>query len=240
MSVRTYLASPVTSMQCQAAIDSRLPVLISFACSNPTVMESLGAFSRVLIDSGAYSALNSGVKVSLEAYVDFAASVEPYVDAIAGLDDISGDWRKSMSNYEKVGFPTIHDTDPEGLLDDLIPLARERGGWIGIGLLPPRQGKEAWLRKTMDAIPEDVHIHGWALREYLYLRRMNSVDSTNWWRDGLQLKGKLPWLTSPECLNLVCLRYEREHISLKMREQFRKEKSGDGIQEGIDFKRGTA
>ena len=32
------------------------------------------------------------------------------------------------------GFPTIHDTDPEELLPDLIDIARERGGWIGVGV----------------------------------------------------------------------------------------------------------
>jgi hypothetical protein len=59
-------------------------------------------------------------------------------------------------------------------------------------------------------VPEDFHIHGWALRAYSHVRRIDSMDSTNWWRDAMQLRRDLPWLTYGETLELVVKRYQRE------------------------------
>ena len=103
------------------------------------------------------------------------------------------------------------------LLDDLIVMATERKSWIGIGLLPPRQGKERIVRDAMERIPEHIHVHGWALRAYTNIARMDSVDSTNWWRDAMALRKQVPWLHYGECLDLIIKRYQREsrviHIS---------------------------
>lgn len=212
----TYLASP--NSQLQAAAVNGMPVLLSCAIYAPWMDKYQASFSRVLIDSGAYSELNSGKKVEDAQYRDFMQRWQDRADAIAGLDDIRGDWRRSLRNYETLGgFPTFHDTDPEGLLDDLIPIARERGGWIGIGLLPPRQSKRDWLRRTLARIPDDLHAHGWALRLYRDEPRINSVDSTNWWRDGMKLR-TLPdtaHLTYAECLDIVVKRYQRERRQLR-------------------------
>ena len=121
-----------------------MPVLLSYTTFKPWLNNGYHqSFSRILIDSGAYSELNSGVKVDGEAYKDWYQRWDGHADAIAGLDDIRGDWRKSLKNYELYGgFPTFHDTDPPELLDDLIAISREQGRkWLGIGLLPPREGK---------------------------------------------------------------------------------------------------
>lgn len=107
------------------------------------------------------------------------------------------------------GFPTIHDSDPPGLLDDLIPIAMERGNWLGIGLVPPRQGKERFVRSVCDQIPDDLHVHGWALRQYTHVARLNSVDSTNWFRDAWGYLNKMPFLTPAECVEIVVKRYQR-------------------------------
>lgn len=205
-----YLASPCTQQQAEHVCD--MPVLLSYACYSPWLDRYAPTFRRILIDSGAFSELNSGVKVDGHAYKDWCQRWAGHADAIAGLDDISGDWRRSLRNYEAFGgFPTMHDTDPPELLDDLTPLARERGGWLGVGLKPPRQGKEGWVRRTLDRVPDDVHVHGWAMRAYTHVRRMDSCDSTNWWRDGMKLR-TLPdtaHLTYGECLEIVVKRYVR-------------------------------
>ena len=206
-----YLASPNTQQQAEHA--AGMPVLFSFACYSPWLDGYQHTFQRLLIDSGAYSAFTTGKSIDLAAYAAWAERWVGHADAIAGLDDIAGNWRKSLANYESfpLGFPTIHDTDPPELLRDLVPLARERGGWIGIGLEPPRQGKERFVRWACDNIPEDLHIHGWALRAYSHVRRIDSMDSTNWWRDAMQLRRDLPWLTYGETLELVIKRYQREN-----------------------------
>jgi hypothetical protein len=170
------------------------------------------AFGRLLIDSGAYSAFNSGQKIDVAAYAEWSRRWDGHADAVAGLDDIAGDWRQSLRNYEAMdnGFPTIHDSDPPELLKDLIPIAQARGGWLGVGLEPPRQGKERFVRWVCDNVPEDLHIHGWALRAYAHIRRIDSMDSTNWWRDAFKVRRDLPWLTYGEALQIIVKRYQRE------------------------------
>jgi hypothetical protein len=162
--MRVYLASPNTQQQAEHA--QAMPVLMSFGVYSPWMDQYVPGYGKLLIDSGAYSEINSGKSIDLSAYCDWSERWADRADAVAGLDDISGDWRKSLANYERVGFPTFHDTDPEELLPDLIDIARERRNWLGIGLLPPRAGREDFLRRTLDRIPDDIHIHGWALRAY--------------------------------------------------------------------------
>jgi len=190
-------------------------VLLSFATWDKWLSSGyVQSFGRLLLDSGAFSELNSGVTIDVGEYVDWVAGFAGQIDAYAGLDDISGDWRRSLKNYEAGGFPTIHDTDPPDLLEDLVTMARERGGWIGIGLVPPRQGKEKFVRETLDRIPEDLHVHGWALRAYTCFRRLDSVDSTSWWRSAMELRSQnryaLSWLTYGECLDIQIKRVVRE------------------------------
>jgi hypothetical protein len=207
--MRVYLASPNTQQQAEHAAD--MPVLLSYAIWSPWVDRYQHTFARLLIDSGAYSQMNTGKVIDPAEYRDWAQRWDDHADAVAGLDDIAGDWRKSLKNYETGGgFPTMHDTDPPELLPDLIALARERGNWLGVGLMPPRHGKEAFVRWVCDNVPADIHVHGWALRAYTHVRRLNSVDSTNWYRDAMKYRRDLPWLTYGECLAIVVKRYQRE------------------------------
>lgn len=188
-----------------------MPVLLSFACWSPWLDRYQQTFRRILIDSGAYSELNSGQVIDGIKYRDWCQRWDGHADAVAGLDDIRGDWKRSLRNYEQFGgFPTFHDTDPPELLTDLIAIARERGNWLGIGLLPPRHGKGRWVRETCQRIPDDIHVHGWALRLYTNVRRLDSVDSTNWYRDAMKLNRDMRWLTYGECLGLIVKRYQRE------------------------------
>lgn len=212
-----YLASPCNQQQAEHAAD--MPVLLSFACWSNWQQRYQSTYRRILIDSGAYSELNSGKVIDLDAYMDWAGQWVGHADAIAGLDDIRGDWRRSLANYERfmLGFPTFHDSDPPELLDDLIPIARAQGGWIGLGLVPPREGKEDWIRDACDRIPDDLHVHGWALRRYTHVRRLDSVDSTNWFRDAMDLRTipQLSHLTYGECLDIVVKRYVRWNRTIK-------------------------
>lgn len=190
----------------------QMPVLVSFALYTRWQDDYVSSYSRLLIDSGAFSEFNSGVKVDGGEYRDWCGRWREtaHVDAIAGLDDIAGDWQKSLRNYELYGgFPTMHESDPPELLDDLVPIARERGGWLGMGLIPPRGGKWAFVRSVLDRVPDDLHLHVWAGGEYAGHPRVGSVDSTNWFRDAFKYKNLLPFLTPAECVELVVKRYQR-------------------------------
>lgn len=215
--VIVYLASPNTQQQAEHVSD--MPVLLSFgvvgigkAGKRPWIERYQQSFRRILVDSGAYSEMNTGKAIDGPAYRDWWPRWEPHADAVAGLDNINGDWRQSLQNYERFGgFPTMHDTDPPELLADLVAIARERGNWLGIGLKPPREGKERFIRQVCDDVPEDLHVHGWALRAYTHVRRLDSVDSTNWFQDAMKLC-TLPdtkHLSYGECLEIVVKRYKR-------------------------------
>jgi hypothetical protein len=206
--MRVYLASPRNQMQADCL--NEMPVLLSFSCWSEWITSYVQTFDHLLLDSGAFSEMtNPDFKVDLNAYAEWVERFPRRV-AFAGLDDISGNWRRSLKNYEVGGFPTFHDTDPDELLPDLIDISRERGNWLGIGLKPPRYKKERWLTETLDRIPDDIHVHGFALRLYTNLERLNSVDSTNWFRDSFLISREMPWITPAEATRLVVLRYKRE------------------------------
>lgn len=210
MKRKYYLGSPGNQMHADYCRDQ--PVLLSFANWRPWLDDYVQSFERILIDSGAFTEFNSGKAVDGAAYLDWCQrwSDTAHVEACAGLDDIKGDWRKSLKNYEKWGgFPTYHETDPPELLDELLLLAIERGNWLGVGLLPPRSGKWAWVRETMARIPDGIHVHIWAGGEYSGLPRCDSWDSTNWFLDSWAYKNQLPFLTVAECVEIVVKRYER-------------------------------
>lgn len=208
-----YLASPGNQLQLDKA--NGKPVLISYTTcylKNSFVMKWVSSFDRVLIDSGAYSIMNSGATVDPVAYAHWATTLH-FADAWAGLDDIEGDWRKSLVNYKHGGFPTIHDTDPPELLDELIDISRQQGrGWIGVGLKPPRQGKLEWVQTTLERMPDDLHVHGWACGHYTQLRRFDSIDSTHWWREAMKFRKWMPWMTYGECLDVAIKKIERMAI----------------------------
>ena len=207
--MKIYLASPQSQMHAHAV--NGMNVLLSFAFWTKWIDGYVKSFDHVLIDSGAYTVLNSGATIDILEYRDWSQRWDGTVDAIAGLDDISGDWKQSLENYRiGGGFPTFHDTDPPELLADLCHLAKERGNWLGIGIKPPRDNKRIWLKETLSQIPEGIHVHGWAMRQYADLARFDSMDSTNWWRDGFKYKTMLPHLTYAECLDIVVKRYQRD------------------------------
>jgi len=204
----------------QAAAVEGVPVLISFALFNPWHERYVPSFERVLLDSGAYSAHTTGVELDVSEFAEFAERWRDVADAVACLDSISGDWREGWRNMEAMpdglGFPTFHDSDPPELLEDLISAARERGGWIGVGLVPEtRHTRSRWLEETLDRIPLDLHVHGWACRRFWNThRRLDSVDSTNWTLDGRKVLDACPWLTPAEATEIVVKRYRRERRTL--------------------------
>ena len=213
-----YLGSPDNQVQANAVKD--MPVLLSFVLAgrHKFIDQFVPTFNRLLLDCGAYSAMTRKVTIDGHAYRDWYQRFDGLCDAYAGIDDISGDWRQSWKNYQEFGgFPTIHDTDPPEHLADLIALAADRGKWLGIGLQPPREGKEQFIRSVCEQVPDNYHIHGWALRAYTHINRLNSVDSTNWFRDAMDLR-VLPLcrhLTYPETLEIIVKRYQRAHRKLR-------------------------
>ena len=214
--LRIYLSSPCTQQQAEHC--EGMPVLLSFATWRPWMTRYQASYARILIDSGAFSELNTGKKIDLQEYGEWSQQWIGHADAIAGLDDISGDWRRSLDNYGQFpqGFPTIHDTDPPEMLKDLVQICQERNQWLGIGLKPPRTGKAKFVKSVLDNIPSEIHVHGWALREYSKYRRFDTMDSTNWFRDAFAICSNrlTKHLTYGEALEIIVKRYVRESRTL--------------------------
>jgi len=166
-----FLGQP--NSQIQADKLNGLPVCISYANYSPWLKHYLQTFYLLLVDSGAFSAFNSGKELDREAYER---------------------WSIRFMNT----------------LPEMVELAYKHGKWIGLGLLPPRTGKATWVKEAISRIPDNLHIHGWAMREYTNIPRLDSTDSTNWFRDAMKLNKDLYWLTYGECLELIIKRYQRE------------------------------
>ena len=81
-----YLAGPNTQQQAEHL--SGMPTLLSFAYYTKWMDQYQATFSRVLIDSGAFSELNSGQEIDMEEYREFSQRWIGHADAIAGLDEI--------------------------------------------------------------------------------------------------------------------------------------------------------
>lgn len=206
-----YLASPGSGLQADAA--RGMPWLMSFATWKPFLREWMPSAQRVLLDSGAFSEFNTGAVIDPEEYAEWAAGFS-WCDAWAALDDIRGDTERTLRNSDQYGgFPTFHETDALEALPEFIELARKRGSWLGLGCIPPRVRKGDWLRTVCERIPSDLHVHGWALVPYLHTEpRLDSADSTEWWRDAMALKARVPQLrhlTMGECLEIKVKQYQR-------------------------------
>lgn len=198
-----------------------MPVLMSFPLYGEWMDSYVPSYSRLLLDSGAYSELTGKAKVELDAYAEWAQRY-PFADAAAALDDIRGDWQRGMENWRRYPwmFPTLHDSDPWEALDVILSYKPK---WIGLGMVPPRTN-EKWLTEALERIPEGVHVHGWALRGYTHHARLDSVDSTNWIGDAWKVKNAFPFLTPAECTEIIVKRYQREG----RRPAGRETKSGQG------------
>lgn len=219
-----YLSSPRN--QTQAHMLQSMPVLVSFALWSPWMANYLPSFGQVMADSGAFSELNSGKRVDVGAYGEWLEHHRSGLDAAAGLDDISGDWKRSLANWDRLPhtFPTLHDSDPpeyiEAVLDRLQDDTRARlrptdRQWVGIGLVPPRKNR-GFVFDALSRIPQGVHVHCFALRglapQVLAQRGPDvSFDSTNWLLDAQDLLRKgLDWLTPAERIELIVKRYQRQ------------------------------
>ncbi len=184
-----------------------MSVLLAFPSYDKWLDSYIQSFDGLLLDSGAYSELTGKAKVDLDAYADWAGRYG-WADGVAALDDIRGDWQRGMENWRRYPwmFPTFHDSDPPEALETILSF---KPSWIGLGMVPPRTN-ERWLKETLERLPPEIHVHGWALRGYTQHQRLDSVDSTNWFRDSFKVRNAYPWLTPGECVEIIVKRYQRE------------------------------
>lgn len=145
------------------------------------------AYRDWVLDSGAFSAKNSGAEIDLDTYIaqakDLMAS-DPKLTEIFSLDVI-GDWRASEANTKKMwaagipAIPTYHYREP---FDVLRGLARDYDKIAIGGLVGLRQpAKRAFMMECFARVwPKKIHGFGINGRRILFELPFHSVDATNW------------------------------------------------------------
>jgi len=140
-----------------------------------------------VLDSGAYSAFNSGVEIQLQDYIDYCKRLKDEDQTLTEVFalDVIGDWRASVRNCEEMwrqgveAIPCFHQGEPEELLRDL---ARDYpkialGGVVGV----VEKKKLAWCQRCFDRIwPKRVHGFGMSGEKLVLALPFDSVDATNW------------------------------------------------------------
>lgn len=140
------------------------------------------------LDSGAYSAWNSGKPTNLDAYIGIARdllAIDPQLADVIALDVI-GDWRAGVRNVERMwaagvpAIPVYHISEPEDLL---VGLARDYPK-IAVGGTARLKGTPAKVRFAEQVFARvwPKPIHGLAVggRDVLLAVPWHSVDASNW------------------------------------------------------------
>lgn len=139
-----------------------------------------------VMDSGAFSAYNSGAVIDLQAYIDCCKQLmatDPTLIEIYALDMI-GDWRISLKNTEKMwrqGVPAIpcyHFGEP---WDVLKSLARDYPKIALGGVAVKKGGKNDWAGQCFARIwPKKIHGFAFGSEKAILLYPFHSTDATSW------------------------------------------------------------
>lgn len=169
---------------------------------SPRVQALIDRNFGLFLDSGAYSAFNSGVSINLEEYISFCKATHDTWEAVASLDVI-GDAGASWENFLRMRdagvscLPVFHYGEPDSFLEQMVNECE----YIGIGGVAQLGVSDAlfdWLdlcfRKYIcnpDGTPK-VKVHGFAVTSIRAVKRYpwHSVDSTSW---AIGMWGKAPY-----------------------------------------------
>jgi hypothetical protein len=138
-----------------------------------------------VLDSGAFSAHNSGTEIKLQDYIDTCKRLrddDPTLTEVFALDVI-GDWRASIKNAEEMwrqgieAIPCYHVGEPEsalrGIAKDYPKIAL--GGCVGF------RGKDKFAAQCFARVwPKKIHGFGFGTEKSLMNVPWHSVDATNW------------------------------------------------------------
>ncbi len=144
-------------------------------------------FRDWVMDSGAYSAHNSGVEINLPDFISTCQKLlaeDPQLTEVYALDVI-GDWRASHRNLRKMwragveAIPCFHYGEP---WDVLIGLSRDYpkiaiGGCVGIGKKQKHEFAEQCFARVW---PKRIHGFGFGSPDSVKRLPFHSVDATTW------------------------------------------------------------
>jgi len=168
--------------------ESAPSLLVSYYYLEPFLKEqSKYMYRDWVMDSGAFSAYNSGKVIDLDAYIEKCLELmetDPTLKEIYALDVI-GDDRASLKNCEKMwkagvpAIPTYHFNEPT---DALIYIAKEYPK-IALGGMKKFRGKIKldWAGQCFARVwPKKIHGFACSAEEVLMALPFHSVDATSW------------------------------------------------------------
>ncbi len=161
------------------------------------VIKSLGYKPNILLDSGAYSAFNSGKRHNIFDYMEYLRDKENslFIEKYMAYDVI----QDPISTYENFIFmkerglnpvPVFHYGSEIGWLDKYYEMGER---FIGLGSTVPEKKKQLirmWINELcVRYLDLQFHVLGTSRREIIDHCDIYSCDSTGWIRTGV-LKGK--------------------------------------------------
>lgn len=171
-------------------------LLVSYAYLDPFIKnQHRYRYRDWVMDSGAFTAHNSGKPVDLSAYIDKCLellSKDPTLTEVFALDvipktpkDAAKAAEQGLANCEEMwrqgvpAIPCFHQGDPEEVL---FAMAKQypKIALGGVALIRGDQ-KRMWLSQCFARVwPKKIHGFGMAGEEIVYALPFHSVDATNW------------------------------------------------------------
>lgn len=145
-------------------------------------------FRDWVMDSGAFSAFNSGAEIKLQDFIDCCKRYrerDPSLTEIYALDVI-GDWKASLHNTEEMwrqgveAIPCYHWGEP---WDVLVGMARDypKVALGGVAQLRSPQKVRDWVGQCFARIwPKKVHGFAMGTEKAIMSMPFHSTDATNW------------------------------------------------------------
>lgn len=175
--------------------DDKLPALLVSYYYLPQFLENRHRYHYRdwVIDSGAFSAHNSGVQIKLQDYIDCCKQLmkdDPTLTEIYALDVI-GDWKGSLANTETMwaagvpAIPCFHVGEP---WDALKAMARDypKIAFGGVAQIGSKKAL-AWAGQCFSRVwPKKVHGFAMCSEKAVMALPFHSVDSTSWERGPCQ------------------------------------------------------
>lgn len=164
----------------------RLSCLVSYAYYGNDIdklLHEAQSYTRVLIDSGAYTAWKTGRQIQLDDYCRFLESLRIPAWRYFSLDVI-GDPGATMRNYEtmlKRGFnpiPILTRGEDFSTLEDFY----KTSDMVGLGgVAGADSASYVWVRQVMERVAgRKAHILGFTSLNWVKYLRPYSCDSSSW------------------------------------------------------------
>lgn len=182
-----------------------------------------------VLDSGAFSARQSGATIDLERYIEMCLSLLHYDATLVEIFalDVIGDWRASLKNTERMwargvpAIPAYHMGEPadylEGIARDYPKIALG-----GMADLRRPSKKLAWASECFAHVwPKAIHGFGACSEDMVLKLPWHTVDATSW-QSGPVMWGRWRGMTRPNDQRAHRLRWYGNHQDLTLEVQWYK------------------